>query len=169
MTRRKTSFFISLPSSKLTISLILFTINISTKIDAENSISRFDLLVSKPHVFKETVLYSTEKKWRPQFLSFYYLHNGSTEKPKIVGFMQILRRLRNESLFNLHDSKFKGFSSTFALIKRIMEKVWMLSLRFLLTQWLKSAFPALSIYGNQVYRKTCVYQNCAHWQFHIKS
>ena len=94
----------------------------STKIDSENSISRFDLLVSKPHVFKETVLYSTEKKWRPQFLSFFYLHNGSTEKPKIVGFMQILRRLRNESLFNLHDSKFKGFSSTFALIKRIMEK-----------------------------------------------
>ena len=114
----------------------------STKIDSENSISRFDLLVSKPHVFKETVLYSTEKKWRPQFLSFFYLHNGSTEKPKIVGFMQILRRLRNESLFNLHDSKFKGFSSTFAPIKRIMEKSVDVKLAIFVDTMIEKRFPS---------------------------
>ena len=73
--------------------------------------------------------------------------------------MQILRRLRNESLFNLHDSKFKGFSSTFAPIKRIMEKSVDVKLAIFVDTMIEKRFP---IYGNQVYRKTCVYQNCAH-------
>ena len=59
-----------------------------------------------------------------------------------TGFMQILRRLRNESLFNLHDSKFKGFSSTFAPIKKIMEKSVDVKLAIFVETMIEKRFPS---------------------------
>ena len=44
--------------------------------------------------------------------------------------------------FNLHDSKFKGFCSTFALIKRIMEKSVDVKLAIFVEKMIEKRFPS---------------------------
>ena len=81
---------------------------------------------SEGHSFCHSIIYITDRQ----------------RNRKLWVFMQILRRLRNESRFNLHDSKFKGFSSTFALIKKIMEKSVDVKLAIFVETMIKKRFSS---------------------------